>query len=443
MFLFLAPAAAALAIVLLSAPLALAQSPPAAAAAADATSSAPQAAQPRQAPLTFEQALQLAEQRSQALPAQALAAQAARERAVAAGQRPDPVLRFGLENTPVQGPNYQRLTREPMSRRTIGIVQALPDAAKRGARASRFEQEAMLVNARRHAQRGELRMATALAWLAVQAETQRLSVLTAQRREAELLSQAAEAAYSAGRGAQADVFMARALPIRIDDQRLLAQARLDSARSGLQRWLGADADRTLATMPPLDSHPLGGDVTDALAQQDPVVLVALARENTARAAADVAREERRADWSVDLLYAQRGPRFDNQVTLGFSTPWRLDTANRQDRETSARLAEAAQIEADTEELRRVRLAEVQTWQHRWRAGRLRLAGLDDGLAPLARSRTAAALGAYRAGSGTLQAVLDARQAELGLALERVQIELDTASDWARLSTLIPPTEIQP
>jgi outer membrane protein TolC len=89
------------------------------------------------------------------------------------------------------------------------------------------------------------------------------------------------------------------------------------------------------------------------------------------------------------------------------------------------------------------VAEVERWHQRWRSGLARLAGVDETWLPLAAARVQAALAAYRAGSGALNAVLEARQAELALRLERVQIEFETASDWARLNTLIPQSETAP
>lgn len=389
-----------------------------------------------QAPIDLDAALELAEARSQSLPAQQAAALAARERAVAAGQRPDPVLRIGLDNLPVQGGTDNLLTREPMTARSIGIVQTWPDAAKREARSQRYERDALLATARREAKRADLRRDTALAWFAVRAETRRLALLGEMYTESTLIEQAAEVAYRAGRGAQADVFAARALPVRLDDQRLQAEARMADARSALRRWIGPAGDAPLGSAPLVVVHPLGVDPNATLLAADPQLLAAAARESSARALADVAREERRVDWSVDLRFQLRGPQYDNMVTVGVSTPLRWDPANRQDRELAARLAETAQAEAETEELRRVRIAQLESWQQRWYAGLQRLAGYDESLLPLAAARTQAALSAYRGGSGSLSAVLDARQAELATQLERVQIEFDAASDWARLSSLI-------
>lgn len=123
------------------------------------------------------------------------------------------------------------------------------------------------------------------------------------------------------------------------------------------------------------------------------------------------------------------------VTLGFSVPLRWDSANRQDRELAARLAEVEQAEADIQEVQRARSADAERWLQSVRAGHARLLNLDQALLPLATARSSAALSGYRSGSGTLQSVFDARQAELALQLDRLQIEVDTVSDQVRLDSL--------
>ncbi len=369
-------------------------------------------------------------------------AAAAQARAVAAGQRPDPVLRLGLDNVPVEGSGSQRFTREPITARSIALSQTLTGAAKRTARSERYTQEARLALSRRAAQRSELRRSVALAWWRVRAEEQRLALLAAQTDEAGLTVAAAEGAYRAGRGVQAEVFIARSAVVALQDQQLATQARLDGARTELRRWVGAAADRPLAPAPVLTAPPLG-DRAAAWEANDPLLLAAGAREATSNAQATQAREERSADWSVDVRFAQLGSSFDNKLSVGFSVPLQWNMARRQDREWAARLAEADQAQAEAEEIRRARRAEVERWEQGWSAGLQRLTWLDRERLPLVQARGQAALGAYRAGSGTLQAVLDARQAELALQLERVQLELDTASDWARLNTLNNPEEVNP
>jgi outer membrane protein TolC len=387
-------------------------------------------------PLTLAGAQDLAETRSHSLDALTAAAAAAAERAVAAAQRPDPVLRIGLDNVPVEGDGAHRLTREPMTARSIGLTQAWPDAAKRAARAAQFDREADAAWARRTLQRRSLRLEAAQAWWDLHALERVLAVLQARQTEAALLQDAAEAAYRAGRGAQVEVFAARAAQAQLHDETLALQAQRDDARERLRRWVGDAAGQSLSDAPPLDADPLPG--ADATA--DPALISAQSRTEAAEAAVQVAREERRADWSVDLRFAQRGPRYDNMFTLGLSIPLRWNQVDLQDRELAARLALRQQAEADAEEVRRQRDADVARWRLAWRSGLDRLHWLAQTRQPLAQARTNAALAAYRASQGTLQTVLEARRAALDLDLERIRLERDTAGHWLQLATLIPPTE---
>lgn len=395
-------------------------------------------------PLSLREAQRLAALHSLALPAQADAAMAARERAVAAGQWPDPVLRLGLDNLPFEGSSEHRLTREPATARSIGLVQALPDGDKLLARRRIFEREADLALARGALERRNLQREAGLSWLALRAEVERLALIDAQRGEAQLLREVADLAWRAGRGQQTDLFVARTALARLDDLRLQAEGRRASALVTLQRWVGAAAERPLGDAPSWALAPPAADPADpALLEADPELRLAAAREAAAGAAAGLASADRHADWSVDLRFQQRGPRFDNMLTVGLSIPLRWDLANRQERELAARLAQQRQAQADTEELRRARDAERRRWHERWRTARARLALLDAQLMPLAAARAQVALSAYRAGSGALPAVLEARVAEAALRLDRVQLELDAASDWLRLDALLPNPEISP
>src|SRR6266508_2905029 len=56
-------------------------------------------------PLTLSETLKLAANQSRQLAAQDAAVAAARETSVSAGQLPDPVLRLGVDNLPVNGPD--------------------------------------------------------------------------------------------------------------------------------------------------------------------------------------------------------------------------------------------------------------------------------------------------------------------------------------------------
>ena len=70
-------------------------------------------------------------------------AQAARELAVAAAQRPDPVLSLSLDNLPVEGPDRFSLTEDFMTMRSIGMMQEFTRCRQaQGAARPRFDREA-------------------------------------------------------------------------------------------------------------------------------------------------------------------------------------------------------------------------------------------------------------------------------------------------------------
>ena len=94
-------------------------------------------AQSSLAPLTLDAAVAQATARSWLIAAADAQTQAAREMALAAGQRPDPVLRLGIDNLPVTGPDRFSLTRDFMTMRSIGLMQELTREDKRSARVQR------------------------------------------------------------------------------------------------------------------------------------------------------------------------------------------------------------------------------------------------------------------------------------------------------------------
>src|SRR5256885_16966075 len=92
--------------------------------------------------LGLEEAQRRAVDRSRLLVAQDAAVRSSRELAVAAGQLPDPVLKIGVDNLPVSGPDQFSVSRDFMTMRRIGVMQELTRGEKRDLRAQRFEREA-------------------------------------------------------------------------------------------------------------------------------------------------------------------------------------------------------------------------------------------------------------------------------------------------------------
>lgn len=389
------------------------------------------------APLTLADALRLAQERSRQLPAQSAAATAAREMAVAAGQRPDPTLKVGINNLPIDGADRFSVSRDFMTMRSVGLMQEFPREAKRMARSARFEREAEAAEAGRELALANLQRDAATAWLERHFQERMRALWVSQRDEARLQVDAADAAYRGGKGSQAEVFAARAGVAQIEDRLAQTERQITTATTQLARWVGAPAAEALAAPPPLDTVPLRVEELDAQLAHHPQVDVLARQEAMALADAELAQANRKPDVSVELMVSQRGSAYSNMVSVNVSVPLQWDPKNRQDREVSAKLARVEQVRAEREEATRAHVAEARAMLQEWRSDRERLTRFDASLLLLAAERTRAALAAYRGGSGPLAAVLEARRSEIDTHMDRVRVEMDAARLWAALNHLVP------
>ncbi len=387
--------------------------------------------------LTFDEALQLAAERSQQLIADDAAAEAARAMAVAAARAPDPTLTVGVDNLPVNGPDKFSLTDDFMTMRSIGLARELTHGDKRDARAARFTREAEAAEAARVVALADLQRGAAMAWLERHYREQIRDVLVRQRDEAALQIEAADLAFRSGVGAQSDVFAARSSVAQIEDKIAESESDIEVATVKLARWIGDAATRPLAEPPATDSVSLqAADLEGELAHHPEIALM-IKQEELARADADLARTGKRSNWSVEVEYSQRGPDFSNMVSVNFSKPLQWKERNSQDQELAAKLSLAAQARAEREEETRVHVADARALLAAWRGNRQRLERYSSALLPLASERTRAAVTAYRAGTGTLSAVLEARVEEIETTLNHLGLEMDTAALWAEINFLIP------
>ena len=155
-----------------------------------------------QATLSLDGAVVAATRRSPLVMAAGAQVQGAREMAIAAGQLPDPVIKLGLSNLPIDGPDRYSVTRDFMTMRSVGVMQELTGADKRKARTQRAEREVELAQVSRRATIVELQRDTALAWLERSYQESLRELLQSQIAQAELQVQAAETLYRSAKGAQ-------------------------------------------------------------------------------------------------------------------------------------------------------------------------------------------------------------------------------------------------
>ena len=355
--------------------------------------------------------------------------------AVGAGRLPDPELVVGIDNLPVTGEDAWSATRDFMTMRKVGVMQEFPAASKRrlqrelaGARVGIAESELLesrLAIAREVAQ----------AWIRRATAERSLNELRALEPDVELQAAAARAAVSAGRSSTAGALAAEAAVAELHTRLLRMQSEARQASFELARWIDADAARPLAAMPSLDELPTAPAALLESIHEHGSLLTFQSQIEAARLDVDLAKAQRRPDWSAELAFAKRGPDFSDMVSLEFRIGLPVFTKNRQDPQISAKHAELRRIEAEREAELRMHTAEINQTVAQWQQLGLQLEQYERELLPLAHERSRAALASYRSGRGELQLALDAYRQEIAFVVEHANLVNERGRAWAFLRYL--------
>jgi outer membrane protein TolC len=201
--------------------------------------------------------------------------------------------------------------------------------------------------------------------------------------------------------------------------------------------VGDASDAPLAGQPDIKTIRFSAHTLEEDLKRHPEIAMLQRQVEVAETDAQLAKANKRADWSVEVAYQQRGPAYANMFSVGVAIPLQWDQKNRQDREVASKLALADRAKAQQEDALRIHVTEVRTMFNEWENGQERITRYERELVPLAQDRTRAALAAYRGGKGDLNAVLGARRNEIEVRTQALQLEMDTARAWAQLNFLVP------
>jgi len=364
--------------------------------------------------------------------------QAARHDAVRAGRLPDPQLTAGINNLTVTGRQAFNAAADSMTMRTVGLMQEIPSGAKRAAEKAVAHSGVQLSAADVITVRLAVKQATASSWVrlwAVQTERKQLQDL---REQFALAVKLAKARLAGGAGSATDVLAARAAAVELDNRITSVDAEIAGARAALQRWLGNDADGTLAEAPDFSTLPVPpAQLLHDLDRQGPLLGWG-AREDRAQAKLDLAKAGKRPNWSVGVVYGSRIHLPDMiGIEVGVSLP--LFPGNRQDQDVSARYAERDAVKDEHEDARRAQRAAIAAGLAEWQGDGKQVNTYRDKLLPLAADRSRTALAAYR-GGGSLQPWLEARRDEINTRVAYAQALAAWGTAWAQLAYLIPDQE---
>src|SRR5258706_13889418 len=188
-------------------------------------------------PLPFAEALKIGETISPRLVAQNAALAAAAELVPRARELPDPKLRIGVDNLPVNGADRFQYNSDSMTMRKIGVMQDFPNAEKRRLRGERAALERDVEAANLDAQRAGLRCEIALAWLELYFARQARAPLVELVGEMQLQLDTVSAAIAAGRQNTADPLGRRGAGGGEQDRLAAPDRAVERARDRLAGWL--------------------------------------------------------------------------------------------------------------------------------------------------------------------------------------------------------------
>ena len=381
--------------------------------------------------LSLDQALQMATKRSVSSQAFAASVQASREMATKADQLPDPMLKFGVDSLPVNGPDKFSLTRDFMTQRRVGVEQQWVSSDKRTARADRGQRAVEAEEANFLTNVAKVREETALAWINVSYAQRTVELLKALENEASQDLTTGQAALRGGKAGTLDVLQAQLTLSQAQDRSHKGEQTLKSARTALARWIATPVATVTGTLPALMSH-VSNLPVEELEKYHPMLLSARRAITLADAETAVATKERNPDWSFEAGYAQRGSQYSNMVSFGLSIPLPVNRAQRQDRDIAEKSALGTKARMQYEDALRELQAELQDQSLTLTSLKERAAQLKSQLLPTASQQVEVATAAYRSGTGSLAAVFNAKRMALDAQMQVLDVEKEAATTWAKL-----------
>lgn len=387
--------------------------------------------------LTLTQTLAAAERYSAELSANRNEAQALDAMADSARQLPDPKLKFGIENVPVQGNNDRRLTREGMTMQRIGIMQQYVSAEKRDRKADTLLAEAQSVSAKSAVVRANLQRDTAQAWLDLALSQQALQTARKLLAETEHQQGAQRASVGAGNAAPDSVLAFRVGLSTMRDKVTLAERDVQLAQTRLTQLTGQDVSAVSGELPRYQRLPADEKTLEQGIVQHPDIVAAASMANSAKARSAESAIAAIPDVEVEVWYGRRAEGYEDMAGVMFTVDLPLFQSHRQDKDHAADVSRTMQANDQLALAERDHAAQLHSLIAEYNAAQTLWMRQRDDVLPLVRQRATLLAAQYRSGQSDLSALLEARRNVLDSELAVNQAEKEMAQKWAAIRWLIP------
>ena len=388
--------------------------------------------------------LTLAEAEDRALVAepgqQALQAKAAalRERGVVAGALPDPMLRVGLNNFPIQSGGF---TTEGMTHAAVGLRQAFPAGKTRSINTRRFDLMASEMNENADARGRNVLTAARSAWLDLYYWELAHGLVLESRPFFDDLATITRSLYAVGRKSQQDVLRAELELSRLDDRLIEIERQRARAVAVLGEWIGQDAARPVARKLPGWEQIPTLDSMQMMLQQHPVIRAADSQIEARGAGVDLATERSKPDWALDLGYSYRDgflpsgePRADF-ITVGVTVGLPFFRKKSVDSSLSAALQERSAAQSAREQTLRGLQSQLNAEYALWQDLTRRLALYDTRILDQTKDHAEASLLGYQSDQGDFSDVMRGYIDDLNTRIDHIRLQVERAQSYAVLANM--------
>lgn len=394
------------------------------------TSAAAQAAA-----LSLEQTLDLAQRYSAELSASRNQVRAFGAMADSARQLPDPELKFGIENLPVQGSNARRFTREGMTMQRVGVMQTFVSADKRERKADTLLAQSASASAQEQVIRAQLQRDTAQAWLDLALSEKAAQAARQLLNETGRQIPVQRSGVASGSAAASSTLALQSALSAMRDNLTLAERDVSLAQTRLYQLTGETFDGVAGALPRYQRLPAEPQTLEQGVSVHPEVVLAAREADVAKARSAQSAVASKPDVGVEVYYARRAEAYGDLAGVMFTVGMPIFQSHRQDKDYAADVSRAMEANDRLSQATRDRVALVRSLVAEYQAAQTLWRRKQQEIVPLSQQRLKVVTAEYRSGQAALDAVLDARRSLLDAQLSAINAEKEMAQRWAAVRYL--------
>lgn len=360
------------------------------------------------------------------------------EQGLAAGQLPEPTLRVGLGNFPIQGGGFST---EAMTQAQLGLRQVFTRARARALASERLKAMAKERTRSAQARSRDVLMATRVGWLETFYWQRAHQIVAESKPFFEDLVNVTRSMYAVGRKTQHDVLRAELELSRLDDRLIETRRARAEAQAVLSQWLGEDAYRPIAMkLPTWPRPPVQAELRLELGKH-PRIAAADTTILAMQSGVDLAKERYKPDWTLDVTYGYREgflpngePRSDF-ISVSVSVDLPFFRKSRQDSTLASALSERRAAVSGRAQVHAQLRSELDSSFARWSDLNQRLALYENQILGQSRGQAQAALLAYQSDTGDFSDVMRGSIDDLNTRLDYTRLQVERAQSYAVLANL--------